>query len=100
MSIKTLLSAALLAFASLAQAAATTPGEIVKTRTDVLLKTLVEQRASFAADPNRLNEFVKTQLNAVMDREYSAQLVLGRHARGAKPEQITAFADALLKFAE
>jgi phospholipid transport system substrate-binding protein len=95
MSIKTLLSAALLAFASLAQAAATTPGEIVKTRTDVLLKTLVEQRASFAADPNRLNEFVKTQLNAVMDREYSAQLVLGRHARGAKPEQITAFADAL-----
>src|SRR5690606_15041403 len=30
-----------------------------------------------------------------MDRPYSAQLVLARHARGASAEQIEAFADAL-----
>jgi phospholipid transport system substrate-binding protein len=30
-----------------------------------------------------------------MDREYSARLVLARHARGATPEQIEAFASAL-----
>jgi phospholipid transport system substrate-binding protein len=94
-SFQTLLGTALLVFATNALAATATPGEIVKQRTDKLLGTLVEKRESFRADPDGLNQFVKSELEAVMDREYSAQLVLGRHARAAKPEQISAFADAL-----
>ncbi|MCB1567496.1 MAG: ABC transporter substrate-binding protein, partial [Xanthomonadales bacterium] len=50
---------------------------------------------AFKADPANLRAFVKSQLIDVMDRPYSAQLVLGRHARTASPQQILDFADAL-----
>jgi phospholipid transport system substrate-binding protein len=95
MNIRTLLAAALIAWGAAATAATATPGEIVKSRTQAVLNTLVEQRAAFQADPGKLNAFVKSELDAVMDREYSARLVLARHAREASPAQITAFADAL-----
>lgn len=95
MNIRTFLAAALIACCAAAAAATATPGEIVKSRTQAVLTTLVEQRAAFQADPGRLNAFVKSELDAVMDREYSARLVLARHARAASPEQISAFADAL-----
>lgn len=78
-----------------ALAAAQTPGEIVKARTATVLGTLVEQRAAFQANPAQLNAFVKSELEQVMDREYSARLVLGRHGRGATQAQIDAFAAAL-----
>lgn len=76
-------------------AASATPGEIVKSRTNTVLSTLVEQRAAFQADPGKLNAFVKSELDQVMDREYSARLVLGRHGRAASQTQIDAFAAAL-----
>lgn len=95
MNIRTFLLAALLGLATAGQALAVTPGEIVKARTTNVLSTLVEQRAAFQADPSRLSAFVKSELDAVMDREYSARLVLGRHSRAAQPAQISAFADAL-----
>ncbi len=96
MKIRNLLHAAALSLALVGiAAAAATPAEIVKTRTTAVLTTLVEKRAEFQADPAKLNAYVKSQLETVMDREYSAQLVLGRHARTATPAQITAFADAL-----
>lgn len=90
-----LLGAALLGLAASAQAAAATPGEIVKARTQSVLGALVAQRAEFRADPARLNAFVKQELETVMDREYSARMVLARHGREASPEQIAAFAEAL-----
>jgi phospholipid transport system substrate-binding protein len=95
MTIRPLFCAALLGLVATVSAQAATPGEIVKTRTANVLNTLVEQRAAFKADPARLNAFVKSELDQVMDREYSARLVLARHARGATPEQIEAFASAL-----
>ena len=76
-------------------AATASPGEIVKTRTHTVLSTLVEQRAAFQSDPAKLNAFVKSELDQVMDREYSARLVLGRHGRAASQTQIDAFAAAL-----
>jgi phospholipid transport system substrate-binding protein len=82
-----------------AQAAAATarPAEIVRERTQVVLKTLVDQRASFSADRGKLEDFVEDELDALFDREYSARLVLGRHSRGADPAKVSAFADALVK---
>ena len=95
MNIRILLCGALLAVAGLAQAATGKPGEIVRTTTEKVLGTLVEKRDDFKADPESLNAFVKSELEQIMDREYSARLVLGRHSRTATPAQLTAFADAL-----
>lgn len=97
MNLRTLLFTALLGLAASGVALGNTPGEIVKTRTDSVLNTLVEQRAAFQADPAKLNAFVKSELANLMDREYSARLVLGRHGRAASQQQIDAFADALME---
>ncbi len=85
----------LLLAASTSLAAAAEPADIVLERTRVVLDTIVEKRATFSQNPAALREFVQSQLLDVMDRPYSAQLVLARHARGASAEQIEAFADAL-----
>lgn len=85
----------LLLAASTAIVSAKEPADIVLERTRVVLDTIVEKRDSFSKNPVALREFVQSQLLDVMDRPYSAQLVLARHARGASAEQIEAFADAL-----
>lgn len=90
-----LLFTGLLALAGPALAAPASPGEIVKLHTAKVLNTLVEQREAFRADPVKLNAFVKGELEQVMDREYSARLVLGRHGRSAKQAEVEAFAAAL-----
>lgn len=76
-------------------AEATTPGDLVQERTQAVLDAITTQRDAFKADPAKLRQFVKSQLVDVMDRPYSAQLVLARHARSASPQQIMDFADAL-----
>lgn len=95
MILRTFLLAGLLALAGPVLAATASPGEIVKQRTTKVLGTLVEQRAAFRADPARLNAFVKSELELVMDREYSARLVLGPHGRNVPDDKIEAFASAL-----
>jgi phospholipid transport system substrate-binding protein len=95
MTLRSLLFGAALLLGAAAPALAASPGEIVKTRTESVLGTLVEKRDAFRSDPAALNAFVRSELESVMDREYSARLVLGRHARSATPEQIAAFAEAL-----
>lgn len=95
MTLQHVFGVALFALAGGVAIAATSPGDIVRKRTQSVLDTLVEKREEFRADPSRLNAFVKSELDAVMDREYSARLVLGRHARTASEEQIMAFAAAL-----
>lgn len=95
MTFRRFLAAALLVCAAGLAHAAAKPGEIVKTTTERVLGTLVEQREAFKADPAKLNAFIKSELDTVMDREYSARLVLGRHSRGVDPAKLTAFADAL-----
>jgi len=75
--------------------AATAPGDLVLERTQAVLQAIATRRDEFRADPAALRDFVKSQLNDVMDRPYAAQLVLARHARGASAQQIQDFADAL-----
>lgn len=86
---------ALAMFGTSLLAIAADPGEIVETRTKAVLDSIVNNRADYKADPAKLNAFVKSQLDGVMDRTYSAQLVLGRNARSASQQQITDFAEAL-----
>lgn len=82
-------------FAAPSLVQAQTPGEIVDKRASNVLSTLVEKRDEFRADSSKLNAFVKSELDVIFDRDYSARLVLARHSRTASPEQIAAFADAL-----
>jgi phospholipid transport system substrate-binding protein len=71
------------------------PGELVEARSSAVLKALTARRDEFKGDPASLQQFVRSELSAIFDREYSARLVLGRHSRGMPPEKISAFADAL-----
>lgn len=76
-------------------AQAKTPGELVATHSKAVVATLVEKRAEFRADNAKLHAYVRGELTQVFDRDYSARLVLARHARSASEAQIAAFADAL-----
>ncbi len=71
------------------------PAQIVAERTRAVLDTVSAQHDAFKADPAKLRTYVKGQLDDVMDRVYSAQLVLARHARTASRDQVLDFADAL-----
>jgi len=78
-------------------AAAQTPGEIVLARSKSVVDTLVAKREEFRADRSALDAFVRGELDTLFDSDYSARLVLARHARGASEAQIAAFADALTR---
>lgn len=79
-----------------AGAHANTPGELVNQHSSSVLQTLTARRDEFRAEPAQLHAYVRGELSAIFDREYAARLVLGRHARSSAPEQISAFAEALI----
>ena len=79
----------------LAPASNKSPRDIVAEQTRNVLKTLVDQREEFKADPAKLEAFIRSATDASFDRVYSARLVLGRHGRAAPPDKVQAFADAL-----
>ena len=84
-----------LVFAATAFGAAQQPKDIVKQQADRVLKALVDRRAEFSADPAKLENFVRSELEGSFDHEYSARLVLGRHGRGVESAVIADFAEAL-----
>ena len=90
-----ILGGLLMCLGSLAHAEAGKPGELVEARSRAVLKELTARREAFKADPASLHDFVREELSAIFDREYSARLVLGRHSRGIPSDKISAFADAL-----
>ena len=91
-----LFASLLLGFMSVGCAAEPKPADIIAERTQVVLETLVKQRAEFSADRAKLDRFVQSELNTLFDREYSARLVLAMHSRGVDAAKITAFANALI----
>lgn len=72
-----------------------TPSALVRDNFGRVLSTLQQRRAEFTADRTKLRAFISAEFDQMFDREYSARLVLGRHARGASDADVTAFADAL-----
>lgn len=71
------------------------PGAMVEARSVAVLKELSSRREEFRADPEKLHQFVRHELDNLFERGYSARLVLGRHSRGVADEKINAFAVAL-----
>lgn len=81
-----------------APAAATkqqTPSQLVLNNSQRVLTALEKRRPEFRKDRAALQAFVKSEFDAMFDRDYAARLVLGRHGRGASAEDIQLFADAL-----
>jgi phospholipid transport system substrate-binding protein len=92
-----LLLSSLLLFAAAAPATAgsESPSQMVKAHSEAILTTLDQRRAEFRRSPALLQAFIRTEMDLLFDRDYSARMVLGRHSREARPEQISAFGEAL-----
>lgn len=90
-----MLMACLLLFSSAGIAKAGNPSETVSTATNRILEQLKARRTEFQNSGSALDAFVRSELIAHLDQNYSARLVLGPHGRKASPEQIDAFASAL-----
>lgn len=71
------------------------PAAMVEATSGRILNELNRNRARFDAHPEELRELIRRELLGRFDLDYSARLVLGRHSRGASPEQIEAFAQAM-----
>lgn len=71
------------------------PVSIVQETAASILESLNENRPAYTADPELLRAVVRKDLLPLLDLEYSARLILGRASRGATPEQIAAFSEAM-----
>jgi len=67
---------------------------VQKTASDILA-SLDSNREAYTANPELLREVVRKDLLPLLDLEYSARLILGKASRGASPEQISAFSEAM-----
>lgn len=85
----------LLALGALSAHATGSASDLIKERSQVVLKALVERRDEFRRDPATMQAFVREELGKSFDNEYSARLVLGRHGRGVDAAKVVEFADAL-----
>jgi len=72
-----------------------TPSQLVLNNSQRVLTALEKRRPEFRKDRAALQAFVKSEFDAMFDRDYAARLVLGRHGRGASAEDVSLFADAL-----
>ena len=73
----------------------TGPDELVATVAGHMLSLLNENRDHYVENPQELSALVTSELLPLFDLKRSARLILGRHGRGATPEQVAAFADAM-----
>ncbi|MBS0199585.1 MAG: ABC transporter substrate-binding protein [Proteobacteria bacterium] len=71
------------------------PSQMVLSNSQRIISTLEKRRAEFTKNRAALRTYVNTEFNQMFDRDYAAKLVLGRHARGAAPADVSAFSTAL-----
>jgi len=71
------------------------PASLVKERANTILQDLSQNRDAYQADPALLRSVVREDMLPLLDLEYSARLILGKSSRGASPEQISAFSEAM-----
>lgn len=71
------------------------PVEIVRQAAGKILGDLDQNREQFTAQPQLLRDMVRADLLPLLDLEYSARLILGKSARTASQEQVSAFSSAM-----
>ncbi len=74
---------------------AVTPSKLVLDNSTRVLTTLEARRAEFTTDRAALQKFISGEFAQMFDSKYAAQLVLGRHGRGAADADVNRFAKAL-----
>ncbi len=72
------------------------PHALVTEISDTLFQSINANRADYRANPDQLDELVEDVFIPVLDRDFSARLILGKHGRGLSPAKIEAFGEALL----
>ena len=78
-----------------AAATAPAPSQLVMDNATRILSTLDSRRAEFTTDRAALQKFISGEFDQMFDSKYAAQLVLGRHGRGAPDAEVNRFAKAL-----
>ncbi|MDR1076289.1 MAG: ABC transporter substrate-binding protein [Xanthomonadaceae bacterium] len=78
-----------------AMAQSQSASQMVQASSQRILNTLEERRSEFRSNPAELQKYIKSELDAVLDRDYAARLILGVHARGAANDDIQNFANAM-----
>lgn len=71
------------------------PARIIEDTAGRILDKVEANREMYEKDPDALKEFVSKELLPLLDQQYSAQLILGRHGQGIPGEKLAAFAEAL-----
>lgn len=71
------------------------PAELIQNTTGELLTKIDQNRDEYNQDPQALKTLVRDDLLPLLDQEYSARLILGRHGRGLPQEKIAEFGEAL-----
>ena len=71
------------------------PSQLVLSNSQRVISTLEKRRPEFTKNRAALRAYVNSEFNHMFDRDYAAKLVLGRHARGASPADVSAFSTAL-----
>lgn len=73
---------------------ASDPNQLIESSANAMLAELDARRSEFRKNPDRLYGVVERVLLPHFDVEYASRLVLGKHYRGATPEQRKRFVDA------
>ena len=78
-----------------AKALADDPVSLVENITVKIFADVSENMEEYTANPQALEELVRTDLMPLLDVNYSARLILGRAGRGLAKEKIDEFADSM-----
>jgi phospholipid transport system substrate-binding protein len=71
------------------------PARIIEDADGRILDEVDGKRAFYEENPDELKKIVNDELLPLLDHQYSARLILGRHGRGVSGDKLTAFAEAL-----
>lgn len=72
------------------------PVELVTQVSNTLFEDIDQNRSAYEENPAGLNKLVREVFIPLLDKSRAARLILGRHGRELSPENIDAFADALI----
>lgn len=72
------------------------PQELVTQVSNALFEDINQNRAAYRENPEGLDNLIREVFIPLLDRRFSAQLILGKHGRGLDAEKIDAFGEALM----
>lgn len=87
-----LVTAVVFSSGSYAQTTADDPVTLVETITGQIFSNVTENMEAYKANPDALEELIRSDLMPLLDVKYAARLILGRAGRGIEKEKVDEFA--------